>query len=434
MFAHKPFSSISKSPLATGVLMVMALVFVAASGARAYYQYAEPTPGVFDWSKRGFSDFHNGAYYPALCFRDAINPYAAECMEAYPIARPTPPYSPFVFMLHLPLTLFSLQVADFLFLLINAGILAAIAYLAIRCSRDESNSDPLGFGYGAFAFWLVFALVLASRPGHITLFTGYFTAEMVLGSFLAIHFARSKPWLSGIGLLLSSMKPTFVIPLGILMLFRMDFKALIWGAVLSSVFLAAGLLWLAQDGSLGEVIEGVKSGQQAHHDDETELPVNTWTRTDLVGMTSKLLKAAPGDAVYLGMMVVLLIVPGIALFRLQRLNISGAAGLSGAIISTSILLGIYHHTYDCLLLIVPWVGIAMYGTCEGMKSSERWAVGMMMAVVAGNYLSTKAARGLLGFEQTDFGWTAITLLNGICILLSLLILLRIAFRLESKTT
>ena len=87
------------------------------------------------------------------------------------------------------------------------------------------------------------------------------------------------------------------------------------GNFIVGLFACGGLLWLASDSSVGEVIHGYREGQQALYDDVTELPENRWTRVDLIGMASRLLRLAPGDGFYLAMMPLLLILPGWVLFR-----------------------------------------------------------------------------------------------------------------------
>ena len=69
---------------------------------------------------------------------------------------------------------------------------------------------------------------------HITLFDGYFTFELVLATFLAIHWADRRPLLAGLALMIASGKPTFLLPLGFLLLARGNYKALLWGAASAS--------------------------------------------------------------------------------------------------------------------------------------------------------------------------------------------------------
>lgn len=431
------FLRLSNSRSATATCVVLVFVLFTLIAVRTYREYSTAT-GTFDFSQVGMSDFHNGAYYPALAFRNGVNPYSAESMEHYPLSRPAPTYSPLVFCLHIPFTFLEVKVADAVFFVFNFALLGILAWMAVKFGQDDSKEaydsemqHPIVLSLG---FWLVLLLIVLSRPGHITMVTGYFTAEMVIGAMLAIHYARRRPVVSGLGLMLTSMKPTFVIPLALLMLFRKNFKAVFFGGVFSVLVASAGLLWLAQDSSVKDVFVEIERGQQALHDDPTELPINTWTRTDITGMVAKVMNSAPNDKVYLAVMVVLLVIPGIAVYRLSGFERQGAASLSGAIISVSVLLSIYHHSYDCLLLVVPWAGLAFFGCMKEMRVWERSALVVLLATVAGNYLSTQTARNRLGLDQLDPAWQAITLINGICLLIALVILLTAAFRIAPSVS
>ena len=114
------FQNLSRNTSATAVIAIITLVLVALTGVRTYRKYSAPSRTI-SLENTGLSDFHNGAYYPSLAFRDGVNPYSPECQNAYPIARSTPTYSPLVFLIHLPFTLFEVQVADVVFFIFNLG-------------------------------------------------------------------------------------------------------------------------------------------------------------------------------------------------------------------------------------------------------------------------------------------------------------------------
>ncbi len=407
----------------TGGLVAFTVCVVAVTALRTFKDYSVPS-NEFDWENRGLSDFHNGTYYPTLAFRNGDNPYAASVVDKYLMSRSAPLFSPFVFILHLPFSFLDLPQADVAFFAYNTLLILLLAFAAIRAS---------GASFGWLLFLTISALILVSRPGHITLFTGYFTAELVLGMALSLHFARSRPALSGLGLLLASGKPNFIIPLMLLMLFRRDWKAVGYGIAFCGAAAVAGVLWLASFSSVGEVVDGFREGQAALHADESELPINTWTRVDLVGMTAKLLRANPGDAVYLSVMLGLLVVPGMALWRLSKQGYAyGASGLTGMIIAVSMLLSIYHHSYDCLVLAVPWVGFAFFGNrvLADFSPVARWTVVVLAGVPAVNYLSTMIVRNLLNLDQSSWLWQGITMINGVCLFAALVVLLIAAFRIS----
>ena len=286
---------------------------------------------------------------------------------------------------------------------------------------------------GAKFFWFdylaILNLLLLSRPGHMTLFTGYFTAEIVIGCLLAIHFAHSRPVLSGLGMVLASIKPNFVIPLIIMMLWRRNFKAVAIGILFSAIAAGSGLAWLSYHNGVEQVVQDIRGGQAELHIDDTEIPINTWTRIDLLGMYAKLANKNPGDFMYLISMVIGSLLVGPIMYRLApNEHNHGATGLTACILILAILVGIYHHSYDCLLLTVPTIGLLFYGNSTFREVPAIWrnSAGVLCAVPAFNYLSTLTVMSRLGLERLSFAWQAVTLINGVCLTLALLILVCVA--------
>ena len=204
-----------------GVLfLLLATAFV---GLRAYKNFPEPSR-QFDWESRGMSDF-SSLYNYSKAFRDGANPYSSEIMDQpeYVLSRPAAPYSPVTFLPYVPLTYVPLEIAAATFFVFSWLMFGVLAWCCVRMSRIEFD----------WVLWVwVFAFLVFSRPGHITLFTGYFTVVSTLGTVVALHYAKSKPLLSGLGFLLATVKPTYAIPLTILMFARRDFKATISGVLL----------------------------------------------------------------------------------------------------------------------------------------------------------------------------------------------------------
>lgn len=397
------------------------LLAVGLTGLRTYKKYSDPSL-PFDFTNSGMSDFHNGAYLPSLAFRDRVNPYSLEVCEKYNMARSAPPYSPIVFMIHLPLTCLSLQQADVVYFFINVMLIGLIALMALTMSKSEFRWAP----------WLwIFGLLMFSRPGHITVFTGYFTAQLVIGTLVALHFSKSRPFISGVGMLLASGKPTYIIPLTILMICRRDFRAVVIGLMFCVIAGVIGVGWLASDSSLSSVVDGVKQGQAAFDDDPNEDPVNSWTRLDIAGVVAKTMGWKPDNKTYLFVMLILLVIPGIAIWKTAPTELNpGATGLTAMITSLALLITIYHNSYDCLLISVAWVGVAFFRhqACPELKPIESRTIAVLLAMTAANYLSTLRFRTLLDLENQSPVWIVITSLNGVCLLLALLILIQAAFR------
>lgn len=419
------------------IAIVAAALSIAFAGYRATARYATPSP-TFDFSKSGMNDFHNGVYFPSRAFARQINPYAEEVLDHYPMSRSAPPYSPVVFMLYQPMTWLDLPAADIVFFALNTFALALFAWCIVTTVRKivDSNSSCLlnWFGDDVLVSIWAFAAFMFSRPGHITLFTGYFTAQLVIGVFLALHYSRSKPWLSGVGMLLASGKPTYIIPLTILMLFRRDFKATVIGLILCAVFAAAGIGWLSLDSDVGTVIDGIKQGQAAFDDDPTEDPVNTWTRLDAMGVVAKIAAIKPSGLEYLVGMIAMLIPVGFFIFKLRGRETVGDDSESftatSMIACLALLVSIYHHSYDALLILPFWLTLLIGG-----RSVFKWLpdwrihiVFLLLTVPVSNYVATLRFRELFAIENQSFLWNAITAANGVCLFVCLILVISAAMK------
>lgn len=424
-FIVDPTKKVIRGRLLTLGLAIGILGLVGLSGARVYFDYSTPST-EYDWSSRGHSDFHNGTYFPSIAFRDRVNPYSLEVMERYPVAAPSRPCPPITFISHLPFTLLELPAGDVVYFFYNVSLLLLLAYFAVVAT---------GGRFHLIAWLAVCCVLLVSRPGHITLFTGYSTLELVLGTLMALHFGKTRPWLSALGMLIASGKPTYILPLIVLMLARKNYRATIIGIVLCIVFGVGGLAWLATDDGFSGVVSGIMEGQAEFHADETEFPINTWTRVDVLGMFAKTINWIPDDKMYLAGMLILLVVPCIVVHQItNREKDPGAAGLTSCISLITMLIVIYHHSYDCLLVVVPWVGLTFFQSKILPEIASKWKtiLALLLTVPLLNYLSTESARNILGFDQHQFVWQLITMINGVCLLAALLVLLAHAFHFAVK--
>jgi hypothetical protein len=223
-------------------------------------------------------------------------------------------------------------------------------------------------------------------------------------------------------MLVASGKPTYVVPLTVLLLCRRNYRAVAFGLVFCIVGGLIGLGWLASFSSPMEVLAGINEGRVALHEDPTEDPINTWTRLDTVGVVSKVVGWKPDDFVYFGSMLVMLAIPGWVICRASADETNrGATGLTATIACLAILVSIYHHAYDSLLVVVPWIGIAFFGSIDRaeMPCWVQRTLAVLLAVPLANYLSTRVFLQTTGLDPQGYLWEAITSANGICLLLAL---------------
>ena len=361
----------------------MIAVALCGSALRSVWRYDDPDVAEFDRSRQGQFDFHNGVYFPARAFVDGVSPYGEDFANRYPVTRPLPLMSPLVLVLHSPLALLPVQTAEVVYFAINVVLLTCLAWLCVNWLPE---------GERRFTWWLVsLLLIVASRAGHSTLFTGYLTVELVCGTLLALTAAHSRPWVSAIGVAVTSCKPTYAIPLFLLMLARGDWRAACRGLALSIIGAILALARLLLTATPQQLWLDIQHGQTAHMADSYELPVNTWTRIDLLAVVAKWMEWAPGELTHLVVMVFLLPLPAIALWQLKRAGSNpAAAGLSSSIIAVSILSTLYHHVYDALLLFPAVMGLAL-GECSMQRGSRRvqWLTAALLLFVAWNYAGSE---------------------------------------------
>jgi hypothetical protein len=402
----KPFAILAM------VFVVLGVGFAMGRACRDYAVHDDE----FDWQARGFSDLHT-CYVYAKTFRHGLSPYENQDDPEFKTTRPSAPFSPVIFFILWPLSYLPLTIAEVVFSVFNVAMLGLLGYWVVRFSNARFQ----------WHWWLAtLGFLIFSRPGHITLYTGYFTPILVVGTLIALQYGRTRPWLAGVGVLLASAKPTYILPLLILLLCRKNFKAVIWGAALAGSAALAGLVWLAADSSIPEVIDSILAGQAAFGDDPTEFPINTWTRIDIVGMLAKAIDWIPDNKIYLACMMVLLVPPGWVIWRMaDRETNHGAMGLSAAIAMLALLVTIYHHSYDCLLVTPVAMSLLLFGrkTMGGVPATARSVVVALLLVPAVNYFSTLSFREALGLDPYGVVWQSITMVNGFCLTASLLILM-----------
>lgn len=180
--------------------------------------------GLRDWS---MIDFKIAIYYPVTAFWDGANPYNQETYLAlYPAPEAFAPYLPSTFLLHLPFGMLPLGALALLYFVVAIILALLLAFHSFKFNGlDVSSAGVL----------LVAALILLSRPGQWNLLVGNVTLQVVLASYVALHYAHRLPLVSGLGLAASMLKPSFGLPLAVLMLARGDRRAVTLGAVLTAI-------------------------------------------------------------------------------------------------------------------------------------------------------------------------------------------------------
>ncbi|TWT36365.1 hypothetical protein KOR34_12700 [Posidoniimonas corsicana] len=406
-------------PLAAlAALGVVAAACICLGGYRAFE--GRHVSGPYDPQQDGFFDFAHGVYYPCQAFVDGVSPYGQAFVDGYPVADPVPLYTPSHFLLHAPLTLLPLLPASVTYF----ALLLAMIYAIARLSADAAQAPG--------AWPLIGCLLLMTRGGQATLASGYFTLELVLGALVALRYAASRPWLSACGVLLAAGKPTYLIPLLILLAVRGNLKAAVRGGGLTGVASAAAVGWLAAGGRFDSFLASITDSTEARAAQVDQLPINSFTQVDLLSLISKWMDWSPGYAVSMAVMLVLLTPIGVALRRLNSQGDSaGAATQSGALAALAIVVTVFHQSYDALLLVAAITGLATgrpERSWRGIPRWARWGLAALCLTPSFNLLSTRAFLQKLGIAPPDTGFTLVTSINGTALAAALLLMLWLACR------
>lgn len=417
---------LSKVCVGRPLYLVVAIAFfgmgVAATGFRTVKRYQ--TPGPFDHANQGMCDYHNGLYFPARSVLKGVSPYGQEYADTNPVARQIPFFSPSILMFHVPIVLLPLHVGEVVFFLLSTLLIVAIGWLLSSAIGEPGRWD--------FAVGIATVLVF-SRGGHITLYDGYFTFELVLATFLAIHWGSRRPWLAAACLAVVAAKPTYILPLGFLLLVRGNVKAIAIGAVLSIVTAAVPMLWMAWNeggGNIGEGMsilqEDIATTQEIHRAQADESPVHSWTRIDALAIVAKWTRNDPKEATHLVVMAGILIPALLILDRRRRLGLDdGLTGVTGAIILTTMIVSIYHQSYDALLLAAPLAGLAAR-RLPAWHHRPVWlqlTIATLILLPLYSYFSTRMVLGKLGIDHMDA--RVFTSVNGVCLVILFLIFLKL---------
>jgi hypothetical protein len=360
----------------------------------------------------GMGDYRDAVYYPIRAALDGVNPYDCETKlprpdgqprylqdSRYPVLNIFPLFSPLILLLFSPFGL----IGDFQLSMWCYGTFNVVLLLVFASAlwRAVGKVPSVG-GVAALA-----ALILITQPGRANFIAGQVALPLTLALFEALQWARSKPWLSGLMLTLASFKPTFGVPLGLLMLCRKDFRAAGLGALLASLIAAAGLFFVfSRSGDLANIIPILKQNQ---HDLEAHPGVNPGTSTariDGLAATDRWFGKSGGTTLRIAVPLVVLSLAGVAVWkRSNDFPGEGATGPSGLIVILAALLSIYHLFYDALPLWIPVLSLllAPREIWRGYSVHSQRLLLAFLAVPIFNVFCTLSFKGALDrFLASDF--------------------------------
>ncbi len=286
------------------------LAVVAFAGAAAWVTdstWANITPGRQD---TGFqTDFRDAVYYPVVAFVHGVNPYDPDAYyAAYPVGQEFPLYSPIHLVVHLPLAPFSLEDARAVYFGFNLALVLALAAVSLRVAGYRGGWSRV-FGLGT--------LLLLSGPGKMDLRTGEPTLLIVLACYLAIATRAAQRGRTAAGVAVALSKPTFGIPLAIVLLCRRRVRATAIGIGVALAVSAVAMIPLAYSaGGFGSLVDSLREDLDVTSR-SLQSRIGTPLRIDGANALARATGLRPSGGVALAFGLVLLAVGALAIWRLH---------------------------------------------------------------------------------------------------------------------
>jgi hypothetical protein len=347
------------------------------------------------------ADFRDAVYYPVVAFLGGENPYEKVFMERYPVAASIGIYSPLTLGVHLAFGFLPYDVAAPLYYALSVVLTIVLAVVALRiCGVPPTATRVLGVG----------AFLLLSRPGHWNLFTGQVSLTMALATYLALWLPATHTWLAGLGLAITTLKPTYAGPLAVLMVARGDWRALGTGAAIALVLTGAVVVPLVAD--VGAEAFAASLVESFVRVDNPKSFVATYPyRVDVGGLARWLLGHAPSIGSSITLALSPLLLAGLGLRQLGHDAPGHAVGLGSLAVVTSI----YHQQYDVVALTVPLVAL-VWATDDVWR--QRPALRRTTLALVGlpfvNYLASGIVADSLGLAPSTL--LALCVLNNVALL------------------
>jgi len=340
-----------------------------------------------DWA---MLDFRATVYYPTVAFLNGDNPYDYEHFRThYPVADPFPPHPPALFLVSLPFGLMDYAHAAVAFYLFTIAMTVLVALLAVRMTNPRGT---------AALVLTVASVMILSRPGHMNLLLGQNTLLFIIGFYVAIYCARTSPCWSAVGVSLACLKPTFGIPLVVLMLAQRQFRAVFLAVGIAAVMnLPPLVVLICNSGGLAPLFRSWGSSFGAFERDPHVNPLTSPLLLNASGVASRLVGRPLGAVGEAFILLVVLGVATIALRVLVRQYGPESRALATTVLALAALIAVYHLPYDLLLLTLPCVAF-LSRRLPAVFYAPRlyWSLVALFGILAFNYIATFSGVKALG--------------------------------------
>ena len=354
------------------------------------------------------SDFWDVVYYPVVAFLRGENPYDTQRFLAlYPVTHPFPLYLPAVLLVHLPIGLLSAQTASTAYFALTVVLTFLLVFICLYFSKINVTLTHVFFLGG---------LLLLSRPGHWNLLLGQPTLQVVLASYVALHFSRYSAITSAIGIAVSMIKPTFGIPLATLMVAQGYVRPVLYSAGITipiNLFLLTALIYRA--GGIEHFLQGLIGSYHVWQSDIVVNPALSIIAIDTNTFISHFIGRSLDHIVQLALLILMLGVASWTLRPTGRPDDERFQALSIGIVCLATLLSVHHQAYDLLLLTLPFIGLVYHRFPPAFYSSYRYGLSVgLLTILALNYASTHS---IVPFVQPASGlWLVLVSINSTVLL------------------
>jgi hypothetical protein len=374
-------------------------------------------------------DFRDAVYYPVVSFLGGGNPYDSDVFLAvFPVTRPFPPYSPSTLLVHLPFGLIPHTTSQLLYFGLTIVLTLVLAHMALRmCERRPTMTSVFGLA----------TLILVTRPGHWNLMLGQTTLELVLAVYIALYFGAKSTRASGFALAVATIKPTFGVPLFVLMLVQRYFRPVGLGIVLAVVATLIPVAVLVHAAGGGPEFAGsLEKSFLTLGGKGSSSPVASPYRVDMFAFVSRLWGASPGPVVEIGIFIFVMAAAGATILRVRKYARGNAADLYCiSVASLAILISSYQLTYSILLLILPLIALLL--GCWAPRDFKvtpvvRYLLILLLSIPLFNFLEVQM---ILRHVEVGSGmWLLLTSVNSVALLLAFSVYVSLAFRAPSVAT
>jgi len=362
-------------------------------------------------------DFFSAVYYPVVAFLSGENPYNMERFFAlYPVGDSFPLYLPAIFLLHLPLGILPAHVASIVYFSLTIALMFLLVLVCLSLYKIKITiADVL----------LIGGLLLLSRPGHGNLLLGQPTLQIVLASYIALSFVRRSTIISGFGLAVSIIKPTFGIPIALLMLAQGYIRQVFYAAFIAiPINLFFITILVDRSGGVNNFIELLFNNYHIYMNDIAVNPVSSHG-VDLNPFISHFIGEPLNSVTQLTILVAVLGVAGWVLRPTARPADETFLTLSIGIVCLATLLSMHHQAYDLLLLTLPFIGLVFHKFPHEFYTSYRYGLSTsLLTILALNYTVTNA---VIPMGQTASAlWLVLVSINTVVLLVLFFLWMRSA--------